>query len=260
MSALDNINITEEQRHILISCKIIYDGRATGFFYKINNNVCIVTNKHVIGYERENDCSFKDPLFSPRHVKIQYKSIMFHENNFYHVDNEKVIDVTNDNLVLCQGKGIENDLCMILCNDIHDVICLDNKNINSQTINLQHGCLYPHITMKGFPQIIMKGFPLDLKYPCNREGILETNLFENEKIHIGNIMSIPGYSGSSVFTKNEMINKNMCIGINAGQLPTKDNYGKDDYDMQRSVIVKSHKLLEMEKYITTEITNSGNKY
>jgi hypothetical protein len=208
-----------------LTCKIYSfpnNSRGTGFFYKSNNNLFIVTNKHVVCFPQTNN----------NNIIIHY----IHKVNNGPAQTTMQITLNNNNLFVHEEESC--DLCMIKININDDVFSLNNNNILDMKQFLEL-CDNNIITM--YPTITMKGYVEDTIYPFNRNGSLTTNIFENCYEYLGDITSIGGYSGSPVFIKfllNGLIYY-IFLGINRGYIP----------EYKKVFTTKQQKEIETDMYI-----------
>lgn len=173
----------------------------TGFFYKINDDVFIVTNKHIVDNRKKITIYF---------ISRNDKSCFPHNCE---VDNNiKIYDSTNNDVsmfnvsVHLQGKNI---------------FCINNEKIKG-SIDIYSKEMY----FSCYPSIMMLGYPdNNSKLPYCRHGYLSTNIIEctGNNEFLGDMTSIGGYSGSPVFIKvvgdfigGTNFNNLIFLGINSG--------------------------------------------
>lgn|SRR3989338_2168540 len=231
-------------------CKIIYPenkniAQGTGFFYKINNGIYVVTNKHMICENIENNITY---ISAENNMIKQYSTLIKlvrNETVFFHPDNQ------------C-------DLCMIKIQEINgEVYALENKNI----VNFVELYTTYLSYMSPYPAIYMRGYTMNTLFPFNREGTLTSSIYEEMDCLLGDITSIDGYSGSPVFIKLKNIfgtdnGSVLFLGINKGYVynemkvftkidtETVTNlYCKEN--IRQNFIIKSSEIIDIEKIIST---------
>lgn len=174
---------------LFITCKLKCSyGSSTGFFYKINNKIYIVTNRHCVYGKFYQKKILANEIIVEYNSKEQFKTCVI--PNVIHIENPKIHNSPDMDVCLIETDIESDDVYYVAKNNI----CKNYHGYVEAKIRSFNDCdLYPDICMLSHYN--------NLILPIKKRGNLVQNIYDvqNTNIIYGDIKSILGNSGSPVF-------------------------------------------------------------